>query len=346
MDATTVAVDLAKTVFELALANAHWRVVGRQRLNRAQFTRFLTHTSPTHVVMEACGMAHYWGRLAQQHGHRVTLVPPAYVRPYVRRNKTDRADAAAILEAVRSGEVPSVPVKRIEQQALVALHRVREQWMTTRTARINTLRGILREHGILLPAGARTARDAVPALLEDADAPLPMHLRTLLASVHAEIRALEQRVTDLEHELHALAEADPVVTRLRTIPGIGLLTATALVGSVGHIHAFGRARQFASWLGLTPREHSSGPRRRLGSISKQGDVYLRCLLTHGARAVLVMAHRRAASGQALTRLHQWAVTLCKRRGHNKATIAVANKLGRIVWAVWHNDVAFTVPDAA
>ena len=346
MDATTVAVDLAKTVFELAIANAQWRVVSRQRLNRAQFARYLTQTPPTHVVMEACGMAHYWGRVAQQHGHRVTLLPPAYVRPYVRRNKTDRADAEAILEAVRSGEMPSVPVKRIEQQALVALHRVREQWMTTRTARINTLRGILREHGLLLPAGARAALQAVPTILEDAETALPMHLRTVLASVHEEIRGIEERVDDLERELRTLAAADPVVTRLRTIPGIGLLTATALVGSVGHIHAFRRARQFASWLGLTPREHSSGARRRLGGISKRGDIYLRCLLTHGARAVLLMAQRRAASGQPLARLHQWAITVRDRRGHNKATIAVANKLGRIVWAVWHKDVPFALPDAA
>ena len=138
----------------------------------------------------------------------------------------------------------------------------------------------------------------------------------------------------------SLADADPVVTRLRTIPGIGLLTATALVGTVGHIHAFRRARQFASWLGLTPREHSSGQRRHLGGISKRGDVYLRCLLTHGARAVLVAAHRRRRDAQPLTRLHQWAMTVQERRGHNKATIAVANKLGRIVWAVWHKDVPF------
>ena len=346
MDATTVAVDLAKTVFELAIANAQWRVVSRQRLNRAQFTRYLTQTSPTHLVMEACSMAHYWGRLAQQHGHRVTLVPPAYVRPYVRRSKTDRADAEAILEAVRSGEMPSVPVKRREQQALVALHRVREQWMTTRTARINTLRGILREHGLLLPAGARAALQAVPTILDDAATALPRHLRAVLTSVHEEIRAIEERIAQLETELRTLAEGDPVVTRLRTIPGIGLLTATALVGSVGHIHAFRRARQFASWLGLTPREHSSGHRRRLGAISKQGDVYLRCLLTHGARSVLLMAHRRAARGQSLTRLHHWALTLRARRGHNKATIAIANKLGRIVWAVWQKDVPFAMPDAA
>jgi transposase len=346
MDATTVGVDLAKTVFELAIANAQWRIVSRQRLNRQQFTRFLAETPATHVVMEACGMAHDWGRMAQQHGHRVTLVPPGYVRPYVRRNKTDRADAEAILEAVRSGEMPSVPVKRVEQQALVALHRVREQWMTTRTARINTLRGILREHGVLLPAGARAAVQAVPRLLEEAATTLPLHLRTVLTSVHAEIRALETRLADLERELRALADADPIVTRLLTIPGIGLLTATALVGGVGHIHAFRRGRQFANWLGLTPREHSSGTHRRLGGITKRGDRYLRCLLTHGARAVLVAAHRRRAAAQPLTRLHHWAMTVRDRRGHNKATIAVANKLGRTVWAVWHKDVPFALPDVA
>ena len=344
MDATTVAVDLAKTVFELAVANAQWHLVGRQRLNRAGFTRFLAATPPTHVVMEACGTAHYWGRVAQDHGHRVTLVPPGYVRPYVRRNKTDRADAAAILEAVRSGQVPTVAVKRVEQQALVALHRVREQWMTTRTARINTLRGVLREQGILLPAGARAAIQSVPTVLEHAATLLPAHLRHVLAAVHEEVRAIEGRIAALERELASLAADNPVVTRLRTIPGIGLLTATALVGSVGHIHAFHRARQFASWLGLTPREHSSGPRRRLGGISKRGDVYLRCLLTHGARAVLLAAHRRR--GASATALHRWALDLRERRGHNKATIAVANKLGRIVWAVWTKDVPYTRAEAA
>jgi transposase len=344
MDATTVAVDLAKTVFELALANAQWRLVGRQRLNRAGFARFLKETPPTQVVMEACGTAHYWGRVAQQHGHRVTLVPPGYVRPYVRRNKTDRADAEAILEAVRSGQVPTVVVKRVEQQALVALHRIREQWMTTRTARINTVRGILREHGILLPAGARAAVKSLASVLEEAATVLPSHLRQALTSVHEEVRAIEARIAALEQELETLAVQDPVVTRLRTIPGIGLLTATALVGTVGHIHAFARARQFASWLGLTPREHSSAARRHLGSISKRGDVYLRCLLTHGARAVLVAAHRRQAP--TVKGLHHWALAVRERRGHNKATIAVANKLGRIVWAVWTKDVPYAAADAA
>jgi transposase len=350
MDATTVAVDVAKTVFEVAIANRQWHIVARHRFNRRQFTRFVATASPTHVVMEACGTAHYWGRWAQRHGHTVTLLPPAYVRPYVRRNKTDRTDAEALLEATRSGQIPSVPVKSVAQQTLVALHRIREQWMATRTARINTLRGILREQGVLLPAGAGPALRAIPALLEDAENALADPLCRTIALVYEEVRQLEACIGALERELRAVADADPIATRLREIPGIGLLTATALVGTVGHIHAFHRARQFASWLGLTPREYSSGAHRRLGGISKRGDVYLRCLLTHGARAVLHAAHRRTKAQEPLTRLHQWALTVQTRRGHNKATIAVANKLGRIVWAVWTRDVGFAprpaLPEAA
>jgi transposase len=340
MDATTVAVDLAKAVFEVVIANRQWHIVARHRFNRRQFMQFLTSASPTHVVMEACGAAHYWGRCAQRHGHRVTLLPPAYVRPCVRRNKTDRTDAEALLEAIRSGQIPAVPVKSVAQQALVALHRIREQWMATRTARINALRGILREQGVLLPAGAGPALRAIPAILEDAENALANPLCRTISLVYEEVRQLDACIGALERELRAVADADPVATRLREIPGIGVLTATALVGTVGHIHAFRRARQFASWLGLTPREYSSGAHRRLGGINKRGDVYLRCLLTHGARAVLHAAHRRTKAHEPLTRLHQWALTVQMRRGHNKATIAVANKLGRIVWAVWTRDVEF------
>jgi transposase len=233
-----------------------------------------------------------------------------------------------------------VPVKSVAQQTLVALHRIRAQWMATRTARINTLRGLLREQGVLLPAGAGPALRAIPALVEDAETALANPLCRMIALIYEEVRELETCIDALERELRAVAAADPVATRLRDIPGIGLLTATALVGTVGHIHAFHRGRQFASWLGLTPREYSSGAHRRLGGISKRGDVYLRCLLTHGARAVLRAAHRRTKAQEPLTQLHQWALTVQTRRGHNKATIAVANKLGRIVWAVWTRDVAF------
>jgi len=186
MDATVMAVDLAKTVFEVAFANPQGRIVGRHRFNRRQLAQCLAATPAIHVVMEACGTAHYWGRVAQQHGHTVSLLPALYVRPYVRRNKTDRTDAEAILEAARSGQLPTVAVKRIEQQALVALHRIREQWMTTRTARINALRGLLREHGLMLPVGARAALRAVPTILEGAETPLPLHLRQALRLLHEE----------------------------------------------------------------------------------------------------------------------------------------------------------------
>ena len=260
--------------------------------------RFLTKRRPCRVVMEACGTAHYWGRFAQEHGHRVTLLPPNYVRPFVRRNKTDRADAEALVDASRVERIPAVPIKRAEQQALVGLHRVREQWMTTRTARINALRGLLQEHGLNLPPGAKTAVQAVPALLESATE-LPAAFRRVLASVQEEIRALEDRIAELDRELRELAAADPVCALLQTVPGIGLLGATTLVGTVGHIHAFGRGRQFASWVGLTPREYSSGGHRRLGHISKRGDRYLRCILIPrwprgGAGRGSPPAHRAAA----------------------------------------------------
>ena len=229
-------------------------------------------------------------------------------------------------------------MKRVEQQTLVALHRVREQWMTTRTARINTLRGILREQGSCCPRarGPPCARFRRP---EDAEAPLPTLCARCCASVHEEMRELEAPRRPRSSE-SCVRWPTPIRSSRGCVrfPGIGLLTATALVGTVGHIHAFRRARQFASWLGLTPREYSSGARRRLGGISKRGDVYLRCLLTHGARAVLLAAHVAAATPRADDAPSAMGADRSERRGHNKATIAVANKLGRIVWAVWHKDV--------
>jgi transposase len=341
MDATTIAVDLAKNVFEIAVANSHGRIMRRARVNRATFAAFLRDEPIAQIVMEACGSAHYWARTAQASGHRVTLLPSQYVRPYVRRHKTDRTDAEALLEAMRSGNIPHVAVKTVAQQEVLALHRLRAQWMTTRTARLNAMRGLLLEQGIAIARGARTILTEVGRLLADEDPRLPRRLHIVLTTTRDEVRDLEARVQAVERELAAFAADDPVIQRLMRIPGVGLLTATALVATVGHIHAFRRARRFASWLGLTPREWSSGGFRHLGAITKQGDVYLRCLLTHGARAVLRMAARAAHAGRPLTRLQQWAQTVQRARGHNKATIALANKLARIIWAVWSRDVEFT-----
>jgi transposase len=342
MDATTVAVDLAKDVFEVALANRADRLVERKRLTRRQFERFIDHlTAGTEVVMEACGTAHYWGRLCHARGLRVRLLPGQYVRPYVRRNKTDRTDAEALLEANRCGSIQPVPVKTLEQQAIQTLHRVRSQWQVARTAQINVMRGLLREHGITIGVGAHTALKRIPALLEDATVTLPDLMRATLAWLLEEVRALEARIVRIDRQLAQIVRDHPAARRLHQIPGVGTLTATALVGAVGHIHAFRRGRQFASWLGLTPRESSSGGRRHLGGISKRGDVYLRCLLTHGARSVLLTAQRTVRSTpHRATAFQHWAVTLAARRGHNKAAIAVANKLARQIWAVWHHEVDF------
>ncbi len=339
---TTVAVDLSMTVFEVGIADRDWRLVERRRLNRMQFGRFLADQPASHIVMEACGTAHHWGRVAQHHGHHVTLLPVRHVKPFLRGNKTDRTDVDALVDAVRTGAIAPVHVKTVAQQEIVALHRIRDQWMATRTARLNALRGFFREHGIPLPTGPRAALAAVPALAEQ----LPPQLALAVTSVYEDTRALETRISAIDRQLGAIAKDNTTVQRLLEIPGIGVLTATALVGSVGRITAFRRARHFASWLGLTPREHSSGPRRRLGSITKRGDVYLRCLLTHGARAVLLTAQRQAAARKPLTGLQPWAVQLAARKGHNQTTIAVANQLARIVWAVWARDVAFRATPVA
>lgn len=330
MDSTTVAVDLAKSIFELAVSHHPGVIARHHRFSRGQFAAFFTRTAPATFVLEACGSAHYWARQLQQAGHRVMLLPPHIVRAYAPRNKTDRADAKALLEASRNRDIHPVPVKSVAQQTLTALHRLRSAWMATRTARLNILRGLLRELGVMIPVGAARVVPRVMGLLEDANSELPDALRPLLYQACEEIRALEDRIAEVERRLGQLARQTPVVDRLQTIPGIGLLTATALVGFIGDIHRFSTGRRFASYLGLTPRESSSGLVRRLGSISKRGDVYLRMLLTHGARSVLWSTKRR----QRPDRLRAWAIGIEQRRGHNKAAIALANKLARTVWAVW------------
>jgi transposase len=287
--------------------------------------------------MEACGMAHFWGRHAATGGHRVVLLPPHAVHPYVSRNKTDRADATALLEAARNEAIHPVPVKSVSQQALTALHRLRSAWLATRTARINTVRGLLREFGLTTPVGARHVVPQITTLLAATEGPVPAALRPALAAVATELRALEANIRTVEQQLDALAATMPLVAQLRTIPGVGLLTATALTAFVGDARRFPSARHFASYLGLTPREHSSGLRRRLGAISKRGDPYLRMLLIHGARAVLCHAKNPARRAG---RLQTWALQVERLRGHNKATVALANKLARIACGVWTADTTF------
>ena len=335
MNSTTIAVDLAKSVFEVAVSEELGSVTRRHRLSRGQFERFLAREEPATVVMEACGTAHFWGRQAESAGHRAVLLPPHAVRPYVLRNKTDGADAKALLEAVRNRELRPVPLKSVDQHELAGLHRVRSAWLATRTARINTVRGLLRELGFVIPLGAKRVVPEIRALVEH-DA-LPAPLAHVLSETACEIEDLEQRVRSLERTLEGVAEGSDEIRRLRTVPGVGLLTATALVAFVGDLARFPSGRHFASYLGLTPREASSGLKRRLGRISKRGDPYLRMLLIHGARSVLTHAKRSKADPDPLC---AWAIGRDKARGHNKATVALANKLARIVWAVARNGRRF------
>lgn len=337
---TTIAVDLAKSVFEVAVSERPGRVLERHRLSRPAFLQFLAQHRPATVLLEACSSAHYWGRVAQDLGHKPLLLPPHCVRPYVLRNKTDRSDAKGLLEAHRNEDLAPVPVKSEAQQALTALHRTRSAWLATRTARINLVRGVLREFGITIPVGARNVLPKVTALLQEASTDVPPTVRPVLEAIIGEIRHLEQHIRTVEAQLRQLARDIPAVQKLITVPGIGLLTATALVAFVGDVQRFRSGRRFASYIGLTPRERSSGSMRRLGAISKRGDAYLRMLLTHGARAVLRAAAVSVANGKTLDRLRTWAVDLQRRRGHNKAAIALANKLARIAWAVWRRDVPF------
>jgi len=326
---TRIAVDLAKTVFEIAVSNRPGRVSQRERLPRAQFLKFFALQQRATVVMEACGSAHYWGRRIEGLGHRVVLLPPHHVKPYIRRNKTDSTDAKGILEAGRNEDIRAVPVKTVAQQVLTSLHRLRSSWMKERTARINTLRGLLREFGIFIPLGAREVVPAVRAFIEDAHADVPDALRPFFAELCHEIRAIEDRIRQVERQLTAISKQLPVIDQLRTIPGVGLLTATALLAFIGDVRRFPSARHLGSYLGLTPREYSSGLKRRLGRISKRGDGYLRTLLIHGARSVLVHARKSRPD-----RLREWAHSLAQTHVHNKAAVAVANKMARIVWAVW------------
>src|SRR5262245_32867070 len=251
MNNTLVGVDLAKWFFEVVLSNQPGSVAWRRRLTRQKFLRFFAQLPQATVVMEACGSAHYWAREIEKLGHTVVLLPPQYVRPYVVRDKTDRADAKGLLEAYRNAAIQPVPIKTPLQQLLGGLHRLRSGWLSDRTARINTLRGLLREHGIFIPQGAAKVVPQVWAVLEDADAGVPEALRPFLAEVLHEIRELERRIEACERQLEQLAQELPAVTRLLTIPGVGLLTATALVAFVGDIRRFPSSRHFASYLGLT-----------------------------------------------------------------------------------------------
>lgn len=333
---TLVGVDLAKNVFQLTLSERPGQIGRRERLTRDRFAAYFAQLPASTVVMEACGSAHFWGRRIEELGHKVVLLPAHYVRPYVLRNKTDRTDADAMLEAYRNQEIRPVPIKSVTQQVVGTLHRLRSGWVAERTARINSLRGLLRELGFFIPVGRRAVLPQAWEIIQDPGSGLPDALRSSFAALCDEIVALSKRIDDVEKQLKAVSSQISAVDRIYSVPGIGVLTATALFAFVGDAGRFPSGRHLASYLGLTPREYSSGSKRHLGRISKRGDAYLRMLLVHGARAILWHAKKLERPD----RLRSWALALEKKIGHNKAAVALANKLARIAWAVWRNDRDF------
>lgn len=338
MKSRIISVDLAKEIFEVAVANSQYRILERRRLSRKDFHAFIATQPAALVLVESCGSAHYWARQAEAAGHQTDIIPAHYVKPYRRRGKTDRIDTEALLEAHRCEGIKPVPVRSVEQQQIQQLHRIREQWKRTRTQRINGLRGFLRELGFAIPEGATTAQKRAREILEDDAIPAP--LKIVFGRLLDEINTLEADLCSIERQLKSLTKDNVDVRRLQSVAGVGLLTSTAMVASVGSPHRFPDGRHFASWIGLTPSVHSSANQRHLGRISKQGDCYLRMLLTHGARSVLTRAKQLQRAGRRLTRLQQWACTLEARAGHNKATCALANKIARICWAVWKHQREF------
>lgn len=340
MNATTVAIDLAKDVFELAWADAQGRILSRKRLTRAALLKCFLNVPPLTVVMEACGSAHYWARRLECLGHRTVLLPAQHCKPFVRGNKTDRSDVAGLLTAFQVADLRPVPVKTTEQQGVQALHRIREHHKHQRTASINVMRGLLREFGVTIRVGAAQVRPAVLAALEDGDNDLPMMLRHRLAELLDEVAGHTAAIERIENDLAEFNSRDLRSQRYQTAAGVGLITATALSASYGDLARFPSGRHLASSLGLTPREFSSGSTRRLGKLTRRGDIYLRTLLIHGARSLLQSAAIRRKQNKPLDRLSDWALSLSGRVGRNKAACAVANKLARRLWAADHHRCSF------
>lgn len=330
---SVISVDLAKSVFQVAVGREDGRKAEQFRLSRAAFLQFFANREAGVVVLEACGSAHHWARELAKLGHRPVLLPAQHVRPYVRGNKTDRTDALGLLEAYRHAALTPVPVKSLEHQAITLMHRLRSGWMQARRARLNQIRGVLREFGVTIPVGAKHVLPRLRALWVEQPCPVPVLLHELLRSAAQEIEQLEERIAEAETQLKRLARSSPEMGWLMSVPGIGLLTATALVASLGSPQRFATGRHLGSFLGLTPRESSSAERRRQGRITKRGDGYLRCLLVHGARTVL----RHAPRHKNPDRLRSWALRLVATRGKKTATVALANKMARLAWAVWSRE---------
>ena len=340
MELHTIGIDLGKTSFHLVALNERGEVVVRKQFSRGQLLRFTANRRVHLIGMEACGGAHFLGRALQEQGHQVRLIPAQYVKPYVKTNKIDYIDAEAIAEAVGRPTMRFVPIKSDDQLDLQSLHRVRERWVMRRTAVINQIRGLLLERGITLRKGRRHVEEALPGILKDADAKLSGALRLLLRQLKLELDELGLRLEKADAAIQKMVCENEACQRLVKIPGIGPVPATAVVAAIGNGAAFRKGREFAAWMGVVPREHSTGGKQKLLGISKRGNSYLRRLFVQGARAVLQQRTKQAPG------LKAWLEQLTSRTHHNVAAVALANKLARIAWAVLATGEAYRPPQLA
>lgn len=320
---TTVGIDLAKHVFSLHGVDSTGRVVLRKTVRRTELEAAVAALPACLIGMEACSGAHEWARRFTIHGHRIKLMAPKFVAPYRSGGKNDANDAAAICEAASRAQVRAIPVKSVEQQAVLCLHRARQGFVEERTAVINRIRGLLAEFGIVLAQRSQSVRTQLEAAVEE----LPALARQVLRDLRAHLRVIDARIAGYERQIDRLAVKDERCQRLMQLRGIGSITALAIVATVGNASDFKNGRQFAAWLGLVPRQHSTGGKTRLGRITRRGDAYLRTLLVMGARSVLNTAARHN------DRMARFANSIQSRRGYFKALVAVAAKHARIVWAM-------------
>jgi len=324
-----VGVDLAKNVFQLHGVDRSEKTVWRRKLVRADWIKaLLDRIEPgCEIGMEACSGAHHWARLLQAKGFTVKLIAPQFVKPYVKSNKNDANDAEAICEAMSRPNMRFVAIKTVEQQDIQAAHRVRSGLMDQRKGKSNQLRGLASEYGLVAPKELLHLRSAIPLWLEDQENGLSERFRRLLRGLWRDLQTLDERIEELDREIEQIARRDPVAMRLQQVRGIGPLTATALLATVGDASQFSKGREMAASFGLTPKQNSSGGKERLLGISKRGDAYLRSLLVHGARAVIRTAQAKT------DRLSTWAMRIATTRHPNIAAVALANKTARIAWAM-------------
>jgi transposase len=333
MRVATVGIDLAKSVFQVHGASEHGKTIFKRQLKRDQLITFFANLQPCLIGMEACGGAHHWARKLKSLGHDVRIMAPQFVKPYVKSNKNDAADAEAICEAVTRPNMRFVPVKNIEQQSVLALHRVRQGLVKARTAQGNQIRGLLAEFGLIIPIGLCNIAKRVPELIEDAANELTGSFRLLIERLMDRLKETDKQVKELEMQIKLWHRTHHESHKLEKIPGVGPITASALVATIGDAKNFKNGRQVAAWLGLVPRQNSTGGKATLQGISKRGDTYLRTLLVQGARSVILSACKRPNPDG-------WLQKIMARRNTNVAAIALANKNARIIWALLSHDRHF------